>query len=54
MGVVMYDLTLTTPTSESEYDWLRYSARGKREGKTKSETCSRQLQVTKVETTSLL
>lgn len=50
----MYDLTSTTPTSETEYDWLRCSPRGKEEGKTQSERSTGQLQATKVETTFLL
>ena len=49
-GVVMDDLTPTTPMSETEYDWLRCSPRGKDEGKTQSETSISQLQATKVET----
>lgn len=37
MGVVMYDLTPTTPTSETTFDWLRCISCGKGEGKTESE-----------------
>ncbi len=54
MGVVMYDLTSTTPTSEAEYDWLRCRARGKEQGKTQSEQSTGQLHATKVETAFLL
>lgn len=32
MGAVMYDFTSTTPNSETEYNWLRSSPRGKEEG----------------------
>lgn len=32
MGVVMYDLTPTTPTSETTFDWLRCISCGKGEG----------------------